>query len=207
MGNETVGKDVTVAEVMEVIEKDRSYYRHSGGGLTLSGGEVLRQPDFARELLRKAKDNGIHTAIESTALADYREIETLLPFIDVFLMDIKHTDPVKHERFTGQRNDRALENAERIAASGKTELIIRVPVVPGFNATNEEIKNIALFVQGLPGVNKIHLLPYHRLGEGKYELLKRDYAMKSIEPPGDNLMDELMETVTRTTSLHCQIGG
>jgi len=202
---ETVGKDVAVAEIIKTVERDRPYYRRSGGGLTLSGGEVLQQPDFAMALLKAAKERGIHTNIESTAIADYIEVEKLLPYLDEFLMDIKHTNPAKHETFTGRRNDIALENAKKIASSGQVYLIIRAPVIPGFNATVEEITDIARFAEQLPGVNEIHLLPYHRFGEGKYAALGREYTMGDTAT--DSPMEALKAAVLNTTSLHCQIGG
>ena len=201
------GKEASVEEIMDVVEKDRPYYQRSGGGLTLSGGEVLRQPDFARDLLKTAKESGIHTAIESTAMAEYQEIEKILPYIDQFLMDIKHTNPIKHEAFTGRRNDMALENAVKIAESSLTRLIIRVPVVPGFNATTGEITDIARFTKTLPGVNEIHLLPYHRFGEGKYANLGRDYPMGDTKVPDNSTMEALKSSVIKAANLRCQIGG
>lgn len=173
--DKVIGRDISVGEVMETVEKDRPYYRRSGGGLTLSGGESLCQPDFARALLREAKHRGINTAMESMGCAPYETIDSILPYLDTYLLDIKHTNPVKHEEFTGKRNDLMLENARKIADSGKTRLIIRVPVIPGFNDTAEEIASIASFAGKLKGVDTIHLLPYHRLGESKYEGLGRKY--------------------------------
>ena len=140
-----IGRDVTVREMIEVVEKDRSYYSRSGGGLTLSGGESLCQPAFARDLLRAAKERGINTAMESMACAPYETIEEILPYLDTYLMDVKHTDPVKHEEFTGKRNDLMLENARKVAVSGKTNLVVRVPVIPTFNDSVPEIQDIARF--------------------------------------------------------------
>jgi len=202
-----MGRDITVDEVMSVLERDRAYYRRSGGGVTLSGGEVLRQPHFVRALLKAAKENGIHTAIESTALADYREIEKLLPYLDVFLLDIKHMDSDKHKAFTGVRNDIILENAQKIAASGMVQLIIRVPVIPGFNATAGEIKDIAIFAKNLQGVGEMHLLSYHRFGEGKYVTLGREYSMGDVQPPADAEMEALKKMVIEAAHLRCHIGG
>ena len=200
-----IGRDVTVAEVMEEVMKDGDYYRNSGGGLTLSGGECLCQPDFAAALLRAAKENGISTAIESAATLPYENIEKLLPYLDTYLMDIKHMDPVKHEQFTGKRNERILENAMKVAKSG-TRLIIRVPVIPTFNNTPDEIDKIARFAATLPGVEEIHLLPYHRLGQDKYTGLGRDYALDGIEPMSQDYMRSLLE-VAKRSGLKCQIGG
>lgn len=205
--DKTVGRDITVGEVMETVEKDRAYYRRSGGGLTLSGGESLCQPDFARALLREAKHRGIGTAMESMGCAGYEVIESILPYLDVYLMDIKHTNPAKHEEYTGKRNELMLENARKIAQSGETRLIIRVPVIPGFNDTPEEIADIASFADKLNGVDTIHLLPYHRLGEGKYEGLGREYLMGDVLPPTKEHMEMLKKAVMNVSKLDCHIGG
>lgn len=203
----TIGQDITVKEVMETVEKDRQYYRRSGGGLTLSGGESLCQPEFARDLLRAAKENGINTAMESMGCASYETIEKILPYLDTYLMDIKHTNPAKHKEFTGRSNELMLENAKKIAASGMTNLVIRVPVIPGFNDRVDEIESIARFAGSLLGVNKIHLLPYHRLGQDKYEGLGREYLMGDVLPPTNEKMETLRQVVLRVSKLDCQIGG
>lgn len=203
----TIGRDVTVGEVMETVEKDRPYYYRSGGGLTLSGGESLCQPQFARDLLRAAAERGIHTALESMACAEYLVIEEILPYLDQYLMDIKHMNPAKHKEFTGKANELMLENAKRIAQSGQTELSIRVPVIPTFNDTIPEIEAIADFAGKLPGVKKMHLLPYHRLGQDKYEGLNREYQMAGIVPPSAEHMAELLEAARRASGIECELGG
>lgn len=205
--DKVIGRDVTVREMIELVEKDRPYYYRSGGGLTLSGGECLCQPEFSRDLLRGAKERGINTAIESMACADYSHIEQLLPYLDLYLMDIKHTNPAKHKDFTGRSNALMMENARKVALSGQTKLVIRVPVIPAFNDTVEEIKDIARFAATLPGVDKIHLLPYHRLGQDKYEGLGRVYLMDGIEPPTTEHMETLKRAVHAVCNLDCQIGG
>lgn len=202
-----IGRDVTVREMIEEVEKDRPYYYRSGGGMTLSGGESLCQPEFARDLLRAAKERGIHTALESMACASYDKIEAILPYLDTYLMDIKHTNFEKHREFTGKSNERMLENARKVALSGQTELVIRVPVIPTFNDTVEEIQGIASFAASLPGVKKIHLLPYHRLGQDKYEGLGRKYLMDGILPPDMEHMNMLKKAVHAVCALDCQIGG
>ena len=203
----TIGRDVTVAEVMREVEKDRIYFRRSGGGLTLSGGESLCQPQFARDLLHAAKEAGIPTAMESMACAKYQVIEEILPYLDQYLLDIKHINAEKHREFTGRSNELMLENARKIASGRMTELSIRVPVIPTFNDTPEEIREIARFADKLPGVKRIHLLPYHRLGQDKYEGLGREYLMKDILPPTSEHMELLKRVVSENSRLHCQIGG
>lgn len=203
----TVGEDTTVGAVMDEVLKDMPYYRRSGGGLTLSGGECLFQPDFAAALLEAAHYHRLNTAIESTACAPYEAIQKLMPHLDLFLMDIKHMDSAKHRAFTGVPNERILENARRVAASRECELIIRVPVVPTFNDTPAEICEIAKFAATLPGVCRLHLLPYHRLGQDKYTGLGRDYSLSHLLPPASEHMRELLEAAESVSGLACQIGG
>ena len=165
------------------------------------------QADFSRDLLRAAKERGINTAVESMACAPWEKIEQVLPYLDVYLMDIKHMDQEKHKEFTGRANGLMRENARRVALYGKTRLVIRVPVIPTFNDSVEEIQAIARFAASLPGVNKIHLLPYHRLGQDKYEGLGRPYLMEGILPPTAEHMQMLKNAVHAVCSLDCQIGG
>lgn len=202
-----IGRDVTVREVMETVEKDRPYYQRSGGGLTLSGGESLCQPEFTRDLFRAAKESGINTALESMGCAPYKTIEEILPYLDTYLMDIKHMDGEKHRQFTGRSNELMVENAKKIAVSGMTKLVIRVPVIPTFNCAKKEIQDIAVFADSLPGVDKIHLLPYHRLGQDKYDGLGRTYELEELIPPTNEKMEELREAVRMVSGLDCQIGG
>ncbi len=200
-----VGRDVTVEEVIKEVERDRVYYDRSGGGLTLSGGESLAQPVFAPALLRAAKENGINTAMESTGFAEYTDIQKYLPYLDTYLMDIKHMNSEKHKEFTTRPNELILENAKKIAKDAR-KLIIRTPVIPTFNATKEEIRDIARFAKSLGTVEEMHILPYHRIGMDKYAGLGRDYLLKDIEPPSKELMNELLEVV-KSEGLRGQIGG
>ena len=200
-----IGRDVTVAEVMEEVLKDMPYYKRSGGGLTLSGGESLLQPEFAVALLRAAKDYGITTAIETTGFAPFETIEKFLEHLDYVLMDIKHMDSEKHKRFCKQSNELVLENAKKIKDYG-ANLTIRVPVIPTFNNTPEEITQIAEFAKSL-GVKQLHLLPYHRMGEDKYEGLGREYFLKGIKPMTNEYMQMLYEAASSVFGEGCQIGG
>ncbi len=201
----TVGRDITVDEVLEEVLRDRPYYRRSGGGLTLSGGESLWQPDFAVALLTACHESGINTALETTGFADAAVVERFLPHVDLFLMDIKHMNSRKHEEFTTRPNETILQNARLIAEKAR-RLIIRVPVIPGFNDTETEIGDIAAFAAALPGVNEIHLLPYHRMGQGKYEGLGRPYLMGDVPPPTAEHMQQLLR-VCEQHGLTTHLGG
>lgn len=200
-----VGKDVMVEEILSELLCDLPYYRRSGGGITLSGGEILAQPQFARDLLHACKEHGLHTAVESTANAPFDAIKSILPYLDLYLLDVKHMNSAKHKQYTGANNELILENAKKIAQSG-VELIVRTPVVPGFNDSAEEIKAISKFAASLQGVEEHHLLPYHRLGQDKYAGLNREYALKEIEPPSKEKMEYLL-SVAQESGLKCQIGG
>jgi pyruvate formate lyase activating enzyme len=156
-------------------------------------------------LLALAHEHSIDTAIESTGFADFSVISRLLPHLDLYLMDIKHLNSEKHKAFTGQPNDKILENAQRIARS-PVKLIIRTPVIPTFNDTEEEIRAIANFAASLPGVEEMHILPYHRIGSDKYAGLNREYTLSHIEPPSKDKMESLLNVV-KGYGLKGQIGG
>lgn len=200
-----IGRDVTVAEVFDIIKKDKVYYSRSGGGLTLSGGETLCQAEFAEALLRTCKNYGINTAIETTLCVPFYMIEPLIPLIDTFLVDIKHMNSAKHEDFTTMKNELILQNAVEVSKRA-SEFIVRVPVIPTFNDTEAEIEDIARFAKSLHGVKQIHLLPYHRLGYDKYVGLGREYKMGDIPSPDKDKMNTL-KAAAEKTGLRVVIGG
>ena len=203
--NETMGYDVTVEEVLASVQKDMFYYRRSGGGITLSGGEAMLQPRFATALLAACRELGMTTAIETTGIAKWEIIEQFLPLLDYILMDIKHMDNQKHMEYTSQPNTAILEHAFRIAQTG-ANLTIRTPVIPGFNDNIEDITAIAEFTKSLPGEHELHLLPYHRLGEDKYKGLGRDYFYQGIPPMDLNKMQPLLKAA-QAYGIKAQIGG
>ena len=145
--------------------------------------------------------------MESMGYARFEVIQKLLPYLDTYLMDIKHMDSAKHKEYTGKENTLMVQNARKIAESRMCELIIRVPVIPGFNDTKEEIQAIAAYADSLPGVSQIHLLPYHNFGEGKYDGLGRPYPMKGTQRLSDEKMESLRIQVEDSTALRCQVGG
>lgn len=200
------GEDVSAGEVMETVLKDSVYYGRSGGGLTLSGGEALLQPDFALALFRLAHAHGMTTAIETTGYADHDVLDKVLPHIDYVLMDIKHMDAEKHKKFIGKDNAKVLANAPYIASHAKS-YTVRVPVIPTFNDTDAEIAAIARFAASMRETRAIHLLPYHRLGTDKYTALGRDYGMGSLPLIPDEKMHRLLAVAQEVSGIYCQIGG
>ena len=203
--DEVIGRDVTVEEVFETVKKDLIYYRRSGGGLTLSGGETLCQSDFALSLLRVCKDFGINTAIETTLCVPFDMIEPLIPYVDTFLVDVKHMDSKKHEEFTTMKNELILRNVRRVSQVAKN-FVVRVPVIPGFNDTETEISAIAEFAGSLKTVKEINLLPYHRLGYDKYVGLGRKYGMGDVPSPSKEKMLSLKAAAERF-GVPVNIGG
>lgn len=201
------GRIVNVVELMTELRRDNSHYRRSGGGITLSGGEAIAQATFSAELLKACKHEGWHTAVETAAFVPQEKFEKTLPYIDLVLLDIKHADSKKHEQFVGKPNELILENAKFIASFPNTELVVRVPLIPGFNDQQDELLAIANIADKLPGVKHLHILPYHRMGENKYGYLNYEYAMGDVKPPKPEDVSKLREAVEKYTSLTCQIGG
>ena len=198
------GRSMTVWQVMQELQKDATNYRRSGGGVTLSGGEPLVQSEFALELLKACKEKGWSTAMETTGHAPKEVVERVMPYVDHALVDIKAVDPKVHESRTGVTNRLILENAIRI--SMLTSTVVRVPLISGLNADKESIEAIGKFAKLMPGVNTVHLLPYHTYGENKYELLGRQYTMIGTTPVPAETVDALKGLV-EGMGLRCVIGG
>jgi pyruvate formate lyase activating enzyme len=202
-----LGRWVTVDEVLAEVAKDALYFEASGGGLTLSGGEPLSQPEFAAELLRRYRheEKGRHAAVETCGHVEWPVLERMAADVDLFLYDLKHMDPAEHLRLTGRDNRLILDNARRLAASGSS-LVIRLPLIPGVNDGRDNLEATAEFALALPGVERIDLLPYHRLGEPKYPRLEKSYAFAgrpSASPEQVGRAKELLEGL----GLRVYIGG
>lgn len=184
------GTDYTVDEILEKLLKDKAFFDHSGGGMTLSGGECLCQPEFSRELLRACRENDIHTAVDTTGFADWSVVEAVLPYTELFLYDIKHMDSQVHKAVVGVPNERILDNARRIAVAGG-KFQIRIPLIPGFNESVENIEATGDFLRELGNaVESVQLLPYHKLGLVKWKRLSRRPPQFETEVPGDELVQD-----------------
>ena len=195
---------MSVQQLIRELKKDATTYRHSGGGITLSGGEPLVQSDFASQLLKGCKAQGWNTAMETTGVGSREAIDQVIPYVDTVLLDIKHMNRDKHKEYTGVTNDLVLKNAREIAKISKT--VVRVPVIPGFNYSVEEIKDIADFAKTLTGVQTVHLLPYHSFGENKYGLMGREYTLKELKNMSPKDLEECKKAV-EDCGLQCIIGG
>jgi pyruvate formate lyase activating enzyme len=202
-----MGRWLTAAEVLREVMKDALYSEASGGGLTLSGGEPLAQPEFAAELLWRYKheEKGAHAALETCGAAPWWQIERLAADVDLFLFDLKHMDPDEHLRLTGRSNEQVLENARRLAEGGHA-MVMRMPLIPGVNDDTPNLAATAAFVRSLPGVKRIDLLPYHRLGEPKYRRLGRDYPMAGSPAFGPDRLAWARDFMEQQ-GLEVQVGG
>ena len=178
------GKRWSVPELMAEIEKDRSFYEKSGGGVTLSGGEVLLQWEFAAALLRACKDAGIHTCVESALHVPWEHAEAVFDYTDLVITDIKHMDSLSHKAITGAGNERILDNILRVSALGKP-LVIRTPVVPGYNGDEANIRATGAFLRDRLGgkILQYQLLPYRKMGTEKYASIRRPYPMEDYRVP------------------------
>ncbi|HET9793837.1 MAG TPA: glycyl-radical enzyme activating protein [Thermoanaerobaculia bacterium] len=190
------GREMTVDEVIDEVEQDQSFYRESGGGMTLSGGECQLQPDFSAALLAEAHRRGIHTAIETAFNVPWTSVEKVLPHVDVVLHDHKLTDAERHRKWTGVPNNRIRENIQRAYETfPDKKFIARTPVIPGVNDDEEHIRAVLAFIKPYRNVVDYELLPYMRFGESKYEFLGRIYEMKDFEPPKPETLQRLQAIV------------
>jgi len=199
-----IGRYMSLEEAMEEVEKDFPYYKRSGGGVTISGGEPLMQTDFVRMLLKRCKEKGIHTGLETCGYTKWHNFEKVIEYVDVLLYDIKHMDSKRHKKLTGVGNELIFQNAKKIAISGK-DMIIRVPIIPGYQDSLENMEATAKFARTLK-IEKIHLLPYHRLGESKYSQLGRNYKLKGVNSPSKRSISKLKKVIESYNLKVCVVG-
>jgi pyruvate formate lyase activating enzyme len=200
---ELTGREMTVDAVVGEVLQDRPFYENSGGGVTLSGGEPVYQPEFSYEILSRCRDEGVSTAIETAGNVPWERLVALLPVTDLVMMDLKHMDPEKHRWAVGASNRLLLENARRLIETDKP-IIFRTPVVPTVNDTPEEIGAIATFVREMSDLRgqtngeegrsiSLELLPFHRMAGDKYNSMGLSYMAKELQPPTKETMVALTE--------------
>ncbi|MBG2386302.1 glycyl-radical enzyme activating protein [Klebsiella pneumoniae] len=178
------GEEKSVEEIMATVLRYKPFYDRSGGGITLSGGEPFMNPTLAQALFEASHQAGIHTAVETCLHVPWKYIEPSLPFVDLFLADLKHVDEAVFQQWTDGSARRVLDNLQRLAQAGK-KMIIRVPLIQGFNASEADIAAITDFAADRLQVSEIHFLPYHTLGMNKYQLLSQPYIApdKPLDAP------------------------
>lgn len=202
---EITGQFYTAEELLREAEKDAAFYRRSGGGVTVGGGEAAWQADFTGEFLRLCQSRHIHTAMETSALAPWKKLAPLFHRLDLVYIDIKHMEEGRHRELTGAGNRLILENIRQAARI--CEVILRLPVVPGQNDSPENVLDTARFARDL-GKNllRLELLPYHPFGMHRYDELERSYGLAATQPPSDAHMEGLQERA-RTAGIAVEIGG
>lgn len=191
---ETMGKSMTVEEVWKVVKKDMDFYIQSSGGVTVSGGEPLMQADFLVELLKRFREENLHTCLDTTGFCSSEDLERVLPYVCLFYFDLKHMDSAKHQQVVGVPNEPIHRNLRRILEAG-IPVAIRIPYIPGFNADDENIEATARFVSEIQPGGEIHLLPYHRYGTGKYEMLDLEYTLGDTQSPSDEQLEHSKNTI------------
>jgi pyruvate formate lyase activating enzyme len=203
---EATGRYMTVAEVMDPVGRDAGFYRHSGGGMTVSGGEPLLQWQFALRLLREAKKMELHTALDTTGYADWEILDEVLNFTDLVLYDVKHPNSARHQEGTGVPNERILDNLRRTAAKSGITVWVRYPIIPHFNDSEEVLEELCDLVLPLkPAVEKISLLPYHKFGEAKYAALGKAYPWREIPTIGEAQV-ETLKKVVKSRGIEVDVG-
>ncbi|MCL2488623.1 MAG: glycyl-radical enzyme activating protein [Oscillospiraceae bacterium] len=176
---EIIGQEMSAERVIAEALRDRLFYKNSGGGITLTGGEPLCQPEFSLEILRLAKEHGLHTCVETSGFGEVSRLEALLPYTDLFLYDWKESDDALHKQYTGVSHRLIVENLIKLdRAGGKT--VLRCPVIPGYNARAEHYRGIAALANRLDNLTEIHLLPYHPLGSGKAAAVGRECSLSTL---------------------------
>lgn len=178
------GREYTVDEIFSEVIKDKLFYETSGGGVTFSGGECMLQNDFLVQILKKCKESGINTAVDTAGDVPWKYFENVIPYIDIFLYDVKAVSENLHIEGTGVSNKRILYNLKRISENGRSKIIIRVPVITDFNSTDEEMKKIADFLSGI-NIQNVELLSYNPMAKYKYDALNMKFTEYPLLPEGE----------------------
>ena len=173
-------KPMSAQQVVDVVMRDKQYYRSTGGGITISGGEVLSQADFASEILRIASENNLHTCIESSGYGEWEDLEKLLKYTKIAYIDLKHLDDETHKNLTGVSNEPIKENIKRAVKSGLCRVVVNLPAIPGLNDTEENMRAMAEFLKSV-GVSDLKYLSFHKLGQHEYEELGWEYPVSNLE--------------------------
>lgn len=195
---EICGKKMSVDEVLHEVKKDKAFYDESGGGMTVSGGEPLLQHEFLTELVKRAKDEGIKTCIETCGYADWDKIRPLLQYIDIFLYDIKQIDDEKHTLFTGVSNEKILANLKRLSDSG-ARIIIRAPIIPGYNDDEKHLTALGELAEKHGGVIRVEVEPYHPLGKSKSDAIGTIYEIEDMSFAPDESVKEWINVISKAT--------
>lgn len=188
-----VGRQEEVEKILKEVEKDGLFYKNSGGGVTLSGGEPMSQPDFTCTLLKRCKDQGIHTVLDTSGYTRLEDWDRVLEYVDLILFDLKEMESDKHKEYTGVTNELILASARKLTSLG-VPMIIRVPLIPGYTDSHKNIEGCAHFAKEI-GVNRIELLAFHRLCISKYNKLDKPWGLDGIITPTKAFLEEVRDNL------------
>jgi len=201
---ELIGENMNLKEAMKEIEKDIVFYEESGGGVTFSGGEPMLQIEFLDSLLTASKQKGIHTAVDTSGYAAWEDFKRIKDKVDLFLFDVKHMDAEKHKKYIGVSNELILNNLKKLSQGG-SRIWIRIPIIPGINDEDMNLKRTCEYILSL-NLNDVFILPYHNIAIDKYRRLDMEYKMPDIQEPKDEVMEEIAQKF-KAYGLNVKIGG
>jgi pyruvate formate lyase activating enzyme len=196
---------MTIAQLVAEVKKDEIVFKYSHGGVTISGGEPLFVPGFALKLLQALKQAGINTGVDTSGQIPWSGLEPVLPYVDFFLWDIKHMDPKQHKRLTGVSNKLILSNAKAVSERN-VPLYIRIPLIPGCNDSEENIRATAEFAKGLASLVEVGIMPLHHLGKSRYESLNLPYPIEGLALIPEEQLQKT-KSIIESYGLKCRIEG
>lgn len=189
-----IGETRSVSDIIDEVERDRAYYERSGGGFTVSGGEPLARPHFARALLREARRRGLHTCLDTSGAVSRDRLDMVIPFVDLFLYDYKGTDPAMHLQQTGVSNDIVLDNLAFLLRRG-ARVNLRCPLVPGVNDSKDHLRGIAAVSASYPELEAVEIMAYHDMGKAKAEQIGYENPLRDLPTTSEEVKSEWLETL------------
>lgn len=203
------GSIMSVGEAVREVSKDEIFFFHSGGGVTISGGEPLRQPDFVGEILKECSERGIHTAIETSFHVTWEHVDKILPWLNVLFVDVKHMDRELHQKWVGTDNSLIIDNIRKVDQSPyPLDIVVRIPLIPGVNDSDENLSQTGEFCKSIKKLKEIELLAYHRLGIETYRKLGIDYPLKDLVPPSpERILERAFFLMEQNPGAPVRVGG
>lgn len=198
---EIIGKEMTISAIMDEVMKDTLFYETSGGGMTISGGEPMAQFAFTRTLLKAAKEKGLHICLDTCGFAPFDQYQQIIDSVDIFLYDLKETDPQKHKEFTGVPLSPILDNLKKLDEAG-AKTILRCPLIPGLNDREDHLLKIAKIANSMKNLKEIYILPYHPLGISKNHMIGKKNSFNDKTFPKEKTVDTCLKTIGEYTQLH-----
>ncbi len=192
---EIIGREITTDQLMAEVGRDVPFYDQSAGGVTFTGGEPMLQMDFLRQAVGACKEQNVHTAVDTSGQTSWGNFQSLLPMTDLFLYDLKHMDSEKHKKYTSVTNVKILDNLRKLSVEN-AHIIVRIPLIPGVNDDEQNIRQSGIYLASLPHLDGVEIMPYHAIGEAKYQALGMQYKMGKTIPPFDEQIRKIEDLLT-----------